>query len=100
VEFTSSELHDRYTALNNVIRRMLPYDRENMGYPNIYVIFHQLSPDIQIMEERGAPLLGKARGTSENLGRETRENDNKPVAQRQYVVSDTRCPALHDCELE
>ena len=22
------------------------------------------------------------------------------VAQGQYVVSDTRCPALHDCELE
>ena len=28
------------------------------------------------MEERGAPLLGKARGTSENLGKETRENAN------------------------
>ena len=26
-------------------------------------------PDIHIMEERGAPLLGKARGMSENLGR-------------------------------
>ena len=23
-----------------------------------------------------------------------------PVAQGQYVVSDTRCPALHDCGLE
>ena len=33
--------------------------------------------DIHIMEERGAPLLGKARGTSENLGRETRENGNE-----------------------
>ena len=22
------------------------------------------------------------------------------VAQGQYVVSDTRCPALHDCEME
>ena len=29
------------------------------------------------MEERGAPLLGKARGTSENLGKVTRENDVK-----------------------
>ena len=28
--------------------------------------------DIHIMEERGAPLLGKARGMSENLGGETR----------------------------
>ena len=25
---------------------------------------------------------------------------DKPVAQGQYVVSDTRCPALHDCEFE
>ena len=28
------------------------------------------------------------------------ENKNKQVAQRQYVVSDARCPALSDCELE
>ena len=29
------------------------------------------------------------------------ENMNgKQVAQGQYVVSDTRCPALSDCELE
>ena len=34
------------------------------------------------MEERGAPLLGKARGTSENLGRETRENDKKRKRKR------------------
>ena len=26
--------------------------------------------------------------------------EKKQVAQRQYVVSDTRCPAMHDCELE
>ena len=31
------------------------------------------------MEERGAPLLGKARGTSENLGKETRENEGKSL---------------------
>ena len=24
----------------------------------------------------------------------------QPVAQGQYVVSDTRCPALYDCEME
>ena len=24
----------------------------------------------------------------------------EPVAQEQYVVSDTLCPALHDCEIE
>ena len=28
------------------------------------------------------------------------QNDAKQVAPGQYVVSDTRCPALHDCELE
>ena len=27
-------------------------------------------------------------------------SQNKQVAQGQYVVSDTRCPALSDCELE
>ena len=27
-------------------------------------------------------------------------NMNKQVAQGQYVVSDTRCPAFHDCELD
>ena len=26
--------------------------------------------------------------------------NNQQVAQGQYVVSDTRCPALSDCELE
>ena len=28
------------------------------------------------------------------------QNDARQVAQGQYVVSDTRCPALSDCELE
>ena len=28
------------------------------------------------------------------------EKRKKQVAQGQYVVSDTRCPALSDCELE
>ena len=26
-------------------------------------------------------------------------NQEEQVAQGQYVVSDTRCPALHDCEI-
>ena len=28
------------------------------------------------------------------------EEEEKQVAQGQYVVSDTRCPALHGCEFE
>ena len=27
-------------------------------------------------------------------------NNKKQVALGQYVVSDTRCPAVHDCEFE
>ena len=29
-----------------------------------------------------------------------KEEEEEQVAQGQYVVSDTRCPALSDCELE
>ena len=28
------------------------------------------------------------------------QKQEKQVAQGQYVVSDTRCPALHDCDME
>ena len=38
-----------------------------------------------------------------HLGRSSEAKDgknHKQVAQGQYVVSDTRCPALSDCELE
>ena len=36
----------------------------------------------------------------ETNGRTDRSNDREEqVAQGQYVVSDTRCPALSDCEL-
>ena len=37
-----------------------------------------------------------ANGNKKNIKR----NEIKQVAQGQYVVSDTRCPALHDCEME
>ena len=32
--------------------------------------------------------------------RESQRQTQKPVAQGQYVVSETRCPALHDYEFE
>ena len=37
----------------------------------------------------------------DRVNKEEEEDDKKEeeqVAQGQYVVSDTRCPALHDCE--
>ena len=38
------------------------------------------------------------------LEKVTRASGQEPyaqqVAQGQYVVSDTRCPALHDCDIE
>ena len=70
------------------------------------------------MEQRAAPLLGRVDGQSEGSrsqeGRKKekrmkkkkgkreggKEKRKKQVAQGQYVVSDTRCPALSDCELE
>ena len=38
---------------------------------------------------------------AKNVLRDERQRiTKKQVAQRQYMVSDTRCPALSDCELE
>ena len=70
------------------------------------------------MEQRAAPLLGRVDGQSEGSrsqeGRKKekrmkkkkgkreggKEKRKKQVARGQYVVSDTCCLALHDCELK
>ena len=55
-------------------------------------------------EPQGQDMVLKARvGASSQGGdeeEEEEEEEEEPVAQGQYVVSDTRCPALRDCEFE
>ena len=51
VEFTSTEMRDFNTALNNAIRRIFSYHRwestrhlrQQLGYPNIFEMFHRRS---------------------------------------------------------
>ena len=45
-------------------------------------------------------LSGSKRSKTGRVSRKSVRRRRKPVAQRQYVVSDTLCPALHDCEFE
>ena len=43
---------------------------------------------------------GKRERREEKRVKQEGEEEKEQVAQGQYVVSDTRCPALSDCELE
>merc|ERR1712148_20126 len=61
----------------NICRRafcLAPNERELSNLVTLSILPKKMKPlfsaDIHIMEERGAPLLGKARGTSENLGKQ------------------------------
>ena len=42
----------------------------------------------------------KKKKNEETERRKERKKEGKQVAQGQYVVSDTRCPALSDCKME
>ena len=84
--FETTWLHFLRTVKNSPVERKLIFDISPITVTSLYD---------KNMIDKSEYLKGKYK----LLGRKE-EKARLPVAQGQYVVSDTLCPALHDCEFE